>query len=102
MEMSILWAKIYMSLLSILQFRKKISVICTIILTCIIVVIIMLICLYGGDEEAIYKYYENGGNYKEMRKRLLDQSVKIDLKHLIDTDGYSEWMNKKGYNYVVQ
>jgi|CZCB01.1.fsa_nt_gi hypothetical protein len=58
--------------------------------------------LYGGDEEAIYKYYENGGNYKEMRKRLLDQSVKIDLKHLIDTDGYSEWMNKKGYNYVVQ
>ena len=57
--------------------------------------------LYNGNVDKIYKYYENGGNYEEFKKRSLDYAVKIDLSSYIGDAQYSEWKEKNGYSSVI-
>lgn len=57
--------------------------------------------LYSDNVDEIYKYYENGGNYEEFKKRSLDHAVKIDLTSYIGDAQYSEWKEKNGYSSVI-
>lgn len=58
--------------------------------------------LYGGDRDAAYEYYLNGGSYAEQVKRYFEYELKLDLYAEAGSKAYSAWASERNYSSFCQ